>query len=223
MRMTRDDRRAHIVNAALRVASREGYSEVTIRDVAKEAEISLGVVHYCFEDKLELQREMSVKLVNDVVDVYVENLIREPTREGIEGFREDFYERTLEVMEEFLPGRNYSVLFFEVLISSFREQAQSSTTRSVDHFFDALDDMIRKVFQSAAEKYHINWTVSPDQFVHLITDACLGMVFRILSVEQLATEDGERRMSPQQRSYVQNLVRAIVDVSCLYLEEGRQN
>ena len=86
MRMTRDDRRAHIVNAALRVASREGYSEVTIRDVAKEAEISLGVVHYCFEDKLELQREMSVKLVNDVVDVYAKTLSGNPLGKALKVF-----------------------------------------------------------------------------------------------------------------------------------------
>lgn len=134
MRMTREDRRSHIVNAALQVASREGFSEVTIRDVAREADISLGVVHYCFEDKLELQQEMSVKLVNDVIDFYVANLIREPTRDGLEGFREDFFERTLEVMEEFLPARNYSVLFFEVMINSFREHDPSSTTKSVGHF-----------------------------------------------------------------------------------------
>lgn len=219
MRMTREDRRSHIVDAALQVASREGFSEVTIRDVAREANISLGVVHYCFEDKLELQQEMSVKLVNDVIDFYVANLIREPTRDGLEGFRQDFYERTLEVMEEFLPARNYSVLFFEVMINSFREHDPSSTTRSAAHFFDALDHMINQVYISAAENYHLNWIIELDKFVPIITDACLGMVFRILSVGQDVTENGERRMSDAQRTYVQNLVRAIIDLSCLYLEE----
>lgn len=221
MRMTREDRRSHIVNAALQVASREGFSEVTIRDVAREADISLGVVHYCFEDKLELQQEMSVKLVNDVIDFYVANLIRKPTRDGLEGFREDFYERTLEVMEEFLPARNYSVLFFEVMINSFREHDPSSTTKSAGHFFEALDNMINRVYISAAENYHLNWIVEPEKFVPIITDACLGMVFRILSVGQTIAENGQRRLSTEQRAYVENLVRAIIDLSCLYLEEKR--
>ena len=51
-------RRAQLVRAALDVASRQGIEATTVRAVAAEAGVSLGVVHYCFEDKDELLREV---------------------------------------------------------------------------------------------------------------------------------------------------------------------
>ncbi|GAA1859740.1 TetR/AcrR family transcriptional regulator [Myceligenerans crystallogenes] len=57
-RRTLDERRQEIVEAGLRVALREGVESVSVRAVAQEAEISLGTVHYCFEDKAEMLRAM---------------------------------------------------------------------------------------------------------------------------------------------------------------------
>ncbi|NMR20324.1 TetR/AcrR family transcriptional regulator [Cellulomonas fimi] len=51
-------RREQLVNAALAVASRDGVEAATVRAVAAEAGVSLGVVHYCFQDKNELLRAM---------------------------------------------------------------------------------------------------------------------------------------------------------------------
>ncbi|QAY63647.1 TetR family transcriptional regulator [Xylanimonas allomyrinae] len=51
-------RRAQLIEAALRVASHSGVEAVTIRAVAHEAGVSLGTVHYCFEDKDELLEAM---------------------------------------------------------------------------------------------------------------------------------------------------------------------
>ncbi|MCF4122167.1 TetR family transcriptional regulator [Antribacter sp. KLBMP9083] len=53
-----EERRAEIVEAALRVAMRDGVEAVTVRQVAREADISLGTVHYCFDDKDALLRAM---------------------------------------------------------------------------------------------------------------------------------------------------------------------
>ncbi|MEU4364573.1 TetR family transcriptional regulator [Promicromonospora sp. NPDC023987] len=53
-----DERRAEIVEAGLSVAMREGVESVTVRRVAQEAGISLGTVHYCFDDKDAMLRAM---------------------------------------------------------------------------------------------------------------------------------------------------------------------
>lgn len=47
-------RRAQLIKAAYRVLSKKGYHEFTIRDIAKEAELSTGLVHYYFKDKQDL-------------------------------------------------------------------------------------------------------------------------------------------------------------------------
>ena len=53
------ERREQLIEAALNVASREGIDGATVRAVAAEAGVSLGVVHYCFRDKDELLRAMA--------------------------------------------------------------------------------------------------------------------------------------------------------------------
>lgn len=53
------ERREQLIEAALDVACREGVEGATVRAVAAEAGVSLGVVHYCFRDKDELLRAMA--------------------------------------------------------------------------------------------------------------------------------------------------------------------
>jgi len=53
------ERRGQLVEAALHVATRDGIDAATVRAVAAEAGVSLGVVHYCFQDKDELLRAMA--------------------------------------------------------------------------------------------------------------------------------------------------------------------
>ena len=50
----RVDRRELILAAALRLLSRHGISGVSIRAVAREANVALGLMHYYFEDKTTL-------------------------------------------------------------------------------------------------------------------------------------------------------------------------
>ena len=52
------ERRTELVQAAIRVATREGLSAATTRRIAKEAGVSVGIVHYCFRSKEELLSEV---------------------------------------------------------------------------------------------------------------------------------------------------------------------
>src|SRR4051794_3751869 len=60
------ERRAQLVEAALAVASAEGIAAATVRRVAEEAGVALGVVHYCFADKDELFGALAARLVDDL-------------------------------------------------------------------------------------------------------------------------------------------------------------
>lgn len=48
------ERRAHIADALVRVAARDGLHEVTMRSVAAEADVSLRLVQYYFQSKAQL-------------------------------------------------------------------------------------------------------------------------------------------------------------------------
>lgn len=63
MRMAVEDRRAQLVDAALVVASRDGIAATTVRRVAEQADVALGVVHYAFADKDELVAALATRVV----------------------------------------------------------------------------------------------------------------------------------------------------------------
>jgi AcrR family transcriptional regulator len=53
-RMSAEDRRELLVEAAIRVMTRDGVAKATTRAIAAEAEMPLGVFHYAFRSKQEL-------------------------------------------------------------------------------------------------------------------------------------------------------------------------
>ncbi|MFD1811621.1 TetR/AcrR family transcriptional regulator [Rhodococcus gannanensis] len=62
-RLPAEERRAQLVESAMGIAERGGVGSVTIRAVAEDAGVSLGVVHYCFESKEALVAAMGEALV----------------------------------------------------------------------------------------------------------------------------------------------------------------
>lgn len=63
VRMAVEDRRAQLVDAALAVATEDGVAATTVRRVAEQAGVALGVVHYAFADKDELVAAMAARIV----------------------------------------------------------------------------------------------------------------------------------------------------------------
>ncbi len=60
------DRRSQLIDAALDVAAAEGIAAATVRRVADQAGVALGVVHYCFADKDELFIELASRIVDEL-------------------------------------------------------------------------------------------------------------------------------------------------------------
>ena len=54
----KEQRRAQIVTALLRVMSESGYEKASIQSIAKQAELSPGLVHYHFKNKQEILIEL---------------------------------------------------------------------------------------------------------------------------------------------------------------------
>ncbi|TSD96624.1 TetR family transcriptional regulator [Skermania sp. ID1734] len=67
-RLSIDERRSSLIEAAIGLAERKGVAAVTTRDVARAAGVSLGVVHYCFDSKDELMTEVVKALAMELRD-----------------------------------------------------------------------------------------------------------------------------------------------------------
>lgn len=57
-RMSAEERRTRLVHAAIAVMSRDGVAQTTTRMIVAEAEMQIGVFHYCFRSKEELLFEV---------------------------------------------------------------------------------------------------------------------------------------------------------------------
>jgi AcrR family transcriptional regulator len=66
--MAVEDRRAQLIEAALAVATQDGIAATTVRRVAEQAEVALGVVHYAFADKDELVAALAARVVEELAD-----------------------------------------------------------------------------------------------------------------------------------------------------------
>ncbi len=67
-------RRSQLTKAAYQVVSRMGYYNFTIKDLAKEAGLSTGLVHYYFKDKQDLLFNL-LKEMNKNLKVYLNESI----------------------------------------------------------------------------------------------------------------------------------------------------
>ncbi len=66
-RMSVEERRAVLVDAAIAVMKRQGVANTTTRDIVAEADMQVGVFHYCFESKEQLIREV-MRAINERTD-----------------------------------------------------------------------------------------------------------------------------------------------------------
>ena len=66
--LNRDERREVILQAAMRVALEEGFTAMTVRRIATEAQVSTGQVHHHFTSAGELESLAFVQLIRTLLD-----------------------------------------------------------------------------------------------------------------------------------------------------------
>lgn len=67
--LNRDARREVIVLAAMRVALRDGFSTMTVRQIASEAGVAAGQLHHHFTSIGELKAHTFVRLIREMLDM----------------------------------------------------------------------------------------------------------------------------------------------------------
>lgn len=69
--LNREERREHILQAAMRVALDEGFTAMTVRRIASEAGVATGQVHHHFTSGGELKSLAFIRLIRALLDVDV--------------------------------------------------------------------------------------------------------------------------------------------------------
>ena len=169
-RLRMGERRDLLVTAALTVAERDGLAAVTVREVAREADVSTGVVHYCFADKDDLLAAMAGRLVRD---------LRAAATVSVGGGRLDdvlmsgvrSLWRTLE------RTGSRQLLTYEITLTALRQQALGDAgTRQYQESHSAVRDFLVAAVGATGAK----WRTPVDQVAALVLAQLDGVVLRWL-------------------------------------------
>ncbi|HPB80971.1 MAG TPA: TetR/AcrR family transcriptional regulator [Spirochaetota bacterium] len=139
-----DRRRDQLREAAYRVVSTKGYTTFTIRDIAKEANLSTGLVHYYFKNKedllLSLLSEMNKTLKRNTVDIL--SRIENPL-EKLKTFMRLAFDQVSNEKE-----------YYYVIIDFWAQANRNERMRKANiRLFDSYHEMLTKILEEgAAEK-----------------------------------------------------------------------
>jgi AcrR family transcriptional regulator len=157
-RMPVAERREQLIEAALRVACRDGIDAATVRAVAAEAGVSLGVVHYCFLDKDELLRAVAAAITEQNIASIGD--IAEAT--DLRGLLES---AVTSYWAEITANRGAQLLSYELTTTSLRHSEMGHVAMDqYDGAWSALEVFLQRIEQGAG----IRWKVPRRQFARTI-------------------------------------------------------
>lgn len=143
-------RREQLVAAALDVASTRGIDAATVRAVAAQAGVSLGVVHYCFDDKDALMRAVA-----EEITVRNADRARRDLPEGTD------MGTTLTLAVEGLwdglvQDRGSQILSYELTLASLRSASLGTVAEAQ---YTHTHGTIRQFLEQVADASGMRWTV----------------------------------------------------------------
>lgn len=180
--MSVEERRAHLIEAAIGLAEKKGVAGVTTRDVAQAAGVSLGVVHYCFENKDALMTELVKALSMELRDsVDANETVWQDVGSGKDALQK-LVRAALELMwqgVEATPERQ--LLTYETTTYALRESEQTPAKLAIAREQYAFNDStLADIIEHAREATSTQWTLPVGIISRFILAAIDGIVLRWL-------------------------------------------
>ena len=136
-------RRAQLTRAAYKVVGEKGYNEFTIKDIAVEAGLSTGLVHYYFKNKEELLftllKEMNTNLKDNLNKALT--VLEEPE------------DKLLAFCDEAFDLLNKEKAYFSVIIDFWGQISRNKRIRQANiKLFQSYRDEITAILKEGAAK-----------------------------------------------------------------------
>jgi TetR/AcrR family transcriptional regulator, acrEF/envCD operon repressor len=166
-RVPATQRRDDLVQAAIRVATRDGLAAATTRRIAREAGVSVGIVHYCFRSKEELLGEVVRVLALEGYTAAAEALPAEGDAEELIGAAVHAFWTLIEATPE------RQLLTYEVITWALRTPEIEPIAREQR---DRQIDGIRQLMTLIAEAARIEWIRPVDDLARMVLNITDGVV-----------------------------------------------
>ncbi len=170
-------RRNQIVHAAAAVLGRQGYAATSLKDVAREAKVAPGLLHYYFESKEDLLLEVVVVMERQMLARWKEvvNGVDDPLERIVTGV--DHAEERCAEQPEFF---RLLIDLYTVSLSAPALQARCAQLRR--HIVDEIEIEVRQVF-GRLPAYSL---ISPRDLAGVICSAVDGIALTSLVLEDSA-------------------------------------
>ncbi len=149
-RMALKERREELIAAAIRVVTREGVAKATTRSIVREAGMTLGVFHYCFDSREGLLEEVITRIMDGFVIASRQACAGETElRPAVEKCLRAFWDGVQASPGEQLAG--YELAHYALRQAGMEKLAR----RQYRHYLDVHEELVAEI----AEQTGVRWTV----------------------------------------------------------------
>ena len=144
-RLPAAERRAQLVDAAIRVMARDGVARATTRSIAADADVSLSVFHYCFTSKQELLEAVIEAIMQHAVTPAMSTIAPGRTLETtIRGGLQAYWDHVVTNPDE--HRLTYELTQYAVRTPGFEDVAR----RQYEHYLSANEDFVEQLQKTFA-------------------------------------------------------------------------
>lgn len=171
-RVSADERRRLLVQAAIRVMVRDGVAQATTRSIVAEADMSLGTFHYCFRSKEELLEQVITTITSHTLAPALEIIEGSGTlEEKLRGGLASYWQHVLDNPDEHR-------VTYELTQYATRNPALAEFARKQYRtYLDAHTTVIETLAASAG----VTWTVDNAVLARYLTAIVDGMTLLYLN------------------------------------------
>lgn len=165
---TGEDRRAQIIDAAMRVFGQKGFSKATNRDVAREAGITTGLIYYYFENKgALLNAVMEERSPFQITEQVPAEVLEQPPAL----FWPMLLQRVLSIVE----GEQFLNIIRMVLPEIMHDPETASIALG---FFQRLIDFLSHYLEIQVARGTVRSDINPQLVTQLLVSNMMGLVLR---------------------------------------------
>ncbi|WP_262852140.1 TetR/AcrR family transcriptional regulator [Mumia quercus] len=168
MRVSSQQRREQLIEAALVVAKRDGVGAVSTRTVAAEAGATPGIVHYVFSSMEELLRAMISRMADQYIDTVTDVAVSGD--HDVSSLLEKSFTQLWSSVEGDPDGH---LLTFEVAAHALRHAGFNDLARWQ---YATYQETAQRVLERVAEVCEIEWTVPLDVLARMLVVINDGVV-----------------------------------------------
>ncbi len=200
----RTDKRALILEAAIKVFARSGYHGSRIADIAAEAGIAYGLVYHYFKNKEEVLSSIFEERWGAFLD----------TLEHVAGQPGSAEERLGRVATIILGGHHVRPEWVKVLVLEIQRSsrfAQPSQIRAVGRLFQIVARILREGQEAGEVRQDLDPDVACYVFIGALEIVITGVVLNVIQKEgEGETDRGESER--RDRAYYERVGRTVVEI-----------